>query len=255
MSCNTPVVYVLDEDASVRKTVADLILGAGLRSQCFGNAAEFLAQRRDAVPSCLVLDVNLRDLDGLELQARVADECNNMPVIFFTGCRDIGTTVRAMKAGAFEYLTKSIDGHRLLSVVQKALERSLAALNGEAELHELRTRFCSLTRREVEVLTLVVSGQLNKQVGGKLGISEITVKAHRGNVMRKMQAACFVHLINMAARLRLAPQCGPTVLIPRSADRIAPAEERIDDVFQGTWPIFNRPPSLRRWTAQPKTLR
>jgi FixJ family two-component response regulator len=256
MSCNAPIVYVVDEDASVRKPVADLILGAGLRSQCFASAAEFLAQRRDAVPSCLVLDVNLRVLDGLELQALVADERNKMPVIFFTGCRDIGTTVRAMKAGAFEYLTKSIDGHRLLSVVQKALDISVATLNREAQLNELRARLCTLTRREFEVLTLVVSGQLNKQVGGKLGISEITVKAHRGNVMRKMQAASFAHLINMAARLRLAAPTRTDISVDFTERQPnGPTEERIDDVLQDTWPIFNRPPSARRWTAEPKTVR
>jgi FixJ family two-component response regulator len=199
-----PIVFVVDNDASSRESVEDLLLCAGLRSQCFPSAAEFLSRPRAPAPSCLVLDVDLPDLDGLELQARVAAECNDMPIIFFTGCPDVATTVRAMKAGAFEYLTKSVEAHHLLSVVRKALDRSIATFAKEAELHALRTRLCSLTPRERQVLSLVVSGCLNKQVGGELGISEITVKAHRGKVMRKMQAASFVHLINMAARLRLA---------------------------------------------------
>jgi FixJ family two-component response regulator len=200
----TPVVFIVDPDASSRESVEEQILCAGLRPQCFGTAAEFLHRPRLAVPSCLVLDVSLPDLGGLELQARVTAESNEMPIIFFTVCQDVATTVRAMKAGAFEFLTKPSDMHRLSSVVHNAVERSRMTLACEAEVHTLRERLWSLTPRERQVLTLVASGRMNKQVGGDLGISEITVKAHRGKVMRKMQAASFAQLINMAARLRLA---------------------------------------------------
>src|SRR6202041_1890041 len=158
---------------------------------------------RSVVPSCLILDVTLPDLNGLELQERVASERPDMPIIFLTGIADVAMTVRAMKRGALEFLTKPFDAEALLIGIQQAIKRSEAALGRENQLHALRTDYGSLTQREREVMTLVVSGLLNKQVGGELGISEITVKAHRGNVMRKMKADSFVHLVNMASRLRV----------------------------------------------------
>jgi FixJ family two-component response regulator len=199
----TPIVFVVDPDPSVRESLEQLVRSAGWRAETFASAQEFLARPRSVVPSCLILDVTLPDLNGLELQERIASERTDMPIIFLTGNTDIAITVRAMKRGALEFLTKPFDAGALLTGIQQAIKRSEAALGRENQLHALRTYYQSLTQREREVMTLVVSGLPNKQVGGELGISEITVKAHRGNVMRKMKADSFVNLINMAMRLRV----------------------------------------------------
>ncbi len=200
---STPIVFVVDSDPSVRESLELLVRAAGWRAETFASAQEFLARPRAAVPSCLILDVTLPDLNGLELQERIAAERTDMPIIFLTGIADIAMTVRAMKRGALEFLTKPFDAEGLLIGIQQAFKRSEAALGRENQLHALRTVYGSLTQREREVMKLVVSGLPNKQVGGELGISEITVKAHRGNVMRKMKADSFANLINMAARLRV----------------------------------------------------
>ena len=200
---STPIVFVVDSDPSIRESLELLVSAAGWRAETFASAQEFLARPRSVVPSCLILDVTLPDLDGLELQERIASERTDMPIIFLTGIADIAMTVRAMKRGAQEFLTKPFDAEALLIGIQQAIKRSEAALGRENQLHSLRTGYGSLTQREREVMTLVVSGLPNKQVGGELGISEITVKAHRGNVMRKMQANSLANLVNMASRLRV----------------------------------------------------
>jgi FixJ family two-component response regulator len=205
---SAPIVFVVDPDPSVRESLELLVRSAGWQAEAFGSGQEFLARPRPVVPSCLILDVALPDLNGLELQERIASERPDMPIIFLTGNADIATIVRAMKRGALEYLSKPFDAEALLIGIQRAIKRSEAALARENQLHALRTDYGSLTQREREVMTLVVSGLLNKQVGGELGISEITVKAHRGNVMRKMKANSFVNLINMAARLRIMRPIG-----------------------------------------------
>jgi FixJ family two-component response regulator len=204
MSHATPIVFVVDDDVSVRESLELLISGAGWQPETFASAQEFLARPRVLAPSCLVLDVALPDLNGLDLQKRVAADRIDMPIIFITGYGDVPMTVQAMKAGAAEFLTKPFGDDVLLSAIKHAIERSHAALRHEAEIQELRDRHASLTRREREVMALVVSGLLNKQVGGELGISEITVKAHRGKVMRKMEAGSLADLVTMAARLGLA---------------------------------------------------
>jgi FixJ family two-component response regulator len=197
----TPIVFVVDDDISVRESLELLIHTAGWQPETFASAQEFLARPRVLAPSCLVLDVSLPGLNGLELQKRVAIERTDMPIIFITGHGDVPMTVQAMKAGAVEFLTKPFGDDVLLSAIRHALERSLAALGHDAEMQVLRDCYASLTRREREVMALVVSGLLNKQVGGELGISEITVKAHRGQVMRKMKADSLADLVTMAARL------------------------------------------------------
>ena len=199
----TPVVFVVDDDISVRESLELLVQSAGWRPEIFASAQEFLACPQAIAPSCLVLDVNLPDLNGLDLQKRIASDRIDMPIIFITGYGDVPTTVKAMKAGAVEFLTKPFSDEVLLSAIRNAIDRSQAALGSEAEIRELRDCYASLSRREKQVMSLVVSGMLNKQVGAELTISEITVKAHRGQVMRKMKADSFAKLVTMAARLRL----------------------------------------------------
>jgi FixJ family two-component response regulator len=198
-----PVVFVVDDDISVRESLELLITYAGWRCEAFASAAQFLERPRTSVPSCLVLDVNLPDLNGLDLQQRVASDRGDMPIIFITGYGDVPMTVKAMKAGAVEFLTKPFDDEVLLSAIQGAIDRSTRALGREAELNVIREAYASLSRREHDVMALVVTGALNKQVAAELGISEITVKAHRGRVMRKMHADSLAHLVNIAAQLGL----------------------------------------------------
>lgn len=199
-----PTVFVVDDDISVRESLELLIDTQGWRPRTFASAQAFLERRRESGPSCLVLDVNLPDLNGLDLQDRVAANQLDMPIIFITGFGDVPTTVRAMKAGAVEFLTKPISEVALLGAIRGALARSRALVDEETELMALRGRHASLSRREREVMAGVVSGLMNKQVAGDLGISEITVKAHRGRVMRKMQVRTFADLVNISAKLRLS---------------------------------------------------
>jgi FixJ family two-component response regulator len=205
MSHATPIVFVVDDDASVRESLEALIRSTSWRVETFASGQEFLSRPRDMAPSCLVLDVTLPDLNGLDLQKRVAVDRIDMPIIFITGYGDVPMTVRAMKAGAVEFLTKPFVADVLLSAIHNAIERSRAALESEAGMQALRDSYAALSPREREVMALVVSGLLNKQVGGELGISEVTVKAHRGKVMQKMKAKSLADLVNMNARLSLTP--------------------------------------------------
>jgi FixJ family two-component response regulator len=201
-SHDTPIVFVVDDDISVRESLESLIRFAGWQPEVFASAKEFLSHPRVFVPSCLVLDVSLPDLNGLDLQKRIATDRIDMPIIFITGHGDVPMTVRAMKAGAVEFLTKPYGDDVLMSAIQQAIEFSHAALRREAEMRSIRDSYASLSQRERQVMALVVRGLLNKQVGAELGISEITVKAHRGSVMRKMKADSLPDLVNMAARLK-----------------------------------------------------
>ena len=204
VSRDTPIVYVVDDDVSVRESLDSLIRFAGWQAQTFASAQEFLVRPRAYAPSCLVLDVALPGLDGFDLEKRIASDRMDLPIIFITGHGDVQMAVRAMKAGAVEFLTKPCGDEVLLSAIRQAIETSHAALHREAEMRSIRDRYASLSVRERQVMALVVRGLLNRQVGGELDISEITVKAHRGNVMRKMKAHSFADLVNMAARLHHA---------------------------------------------------
>ena len=206
MSTVTPIVFIVDDDVSVRESLELLVQNEGWQAETFASAHEFLDHPRAALPSCLILDVSLPGVNGLELQQRVAADRSDMPIIFITGHGDIPMTVRAMKAGAIEFLTKPFSDEALLKAIRLALQRSRLALDHEAEIQELRTCYALLTPRERQVMALVVSGLLNKQIGGELGISEITVKAHRGQVMQKMKADSLASLVKMAAKLRPARQ-------------------------------------------------
>jgi FixJ family two-component response regulator len=217
-----PIIFVVDDDISVSESLELLIRCEGWQPEIFASAEEFLQRPRTGVPSCLVLDVSLPGLTGLELQKRIAVERTDMPIIFITGYADVPTTVKAMKAGATDFLIRPISDDVLLSAIRAALERSRIALSREAEMRVLRDRYASLSYRERQVMALVVFGRLNKQIGGELGISEITVKAHRGRVMQKMQADSLADLVRMAAKLR-------------------PAQP---EIVVGHWPLSN---SKRTW--------
>jgi FixJ family two-component response regulator len=196
-----PIVFVVDDDISVRESLEMLILAAGWRPEIFKSANEFLSFPHSDCPSCLLLDINLPDLNGLDLQQVMTVDRSEMPIIFISGYGDVPMTVRAMKAGAVEFLTKPINGEVLIEAIQDALDRSNAAAGQQAEIRALRDRYGSLSKREREVMALVVAGLLNKQVAFELGIGEVTVKAHRGQVTRKMKARSLPELVNMAARL------------------------------------------------------
>ena len=199
----TPTVFIVDNDRSARESLADLIRISGWRAEAFGSARGFLERPHLPVPSCVVLDLRLPDLSGLELQRRIVADHSEMPIIFLTGYSDVRIAVQAMKAGAIEFFMKPFDDKTLLTAIDRALEASRSRLDHEAELLALRRRHASLSGREQEVMALVVTGLLNKQIGFELGISEITVKAHRGKAMRKMAANSLADLITMATRLGL----------------------------------------------------
>ena len=200
-----PIVFVVDDDVSVRESLELLIKFAGWQPETFASAEEFLEHPRIATPNCLVLDISLPDLNGLELQKLIASERIDMPIIFITGHGDVPMTVQAMKGGAVEFLTKPFDDEVLLDAIRHAIGRSAAVLDDHAERTALRGNYESLTPRERDVMLCVVTGMLNKQIGMKLGISEITVKAHRGKVMQKMKADSVADLVKTAVRLGLAP--------------------------------------------------
>lgn len=199
----TPIVFVVDEDIAIRQALEMLIGTVGWKVETFPCAHDFLARSRSIAPCCIIVDIRLPDLSGLELQARIASERKKMPIIFLTAGSDIATTVKAMKAGAFEFFVKPLHEEMLVSAIREALEASRTAFAREASRQALQRCFASLSRREREVMALVSSGLLNKQVGGELGISEITVKAHRGQVMQKMHANSLADLVRMATNLGL----------------------------------------------------
>jgi FixJ family two-component response regulator len=198
----TPIVFIVDDDCSVRESIEDIVRAGGWRPETFASAQDFLARPPVEAPSCLVLDINLPDFNGLELQKQIAHDRTDLPIIFITGYGDIPMAVQAMRAGAVEFLTKPFRESALLRAIRQAIERSQISLREKADLQALRDCDASLSHRERQVMALVVAGFLNKQVGGELGISEITVKAHRGRVMGKMRARSLAQLVNMDARLR-----------------------------------------------------
>src|SRR5579859_611380 len=204
-SAAVPTVFIVDDDRSMRQAIQDLVESVGLRAEAFANGQEFLRSQRADKPGCLVLDVRLPQMSGLDFQRQLAVTGVQIPIIFITAHGDIPMSVRALKSGAVEFLTKPFRDQDLLDAIQQALERDRTAQEQQAEVHDLQERYRALTAREQEVLILVISGMLNKQIASEIGASEATVKVHRGNVMHKMQAASVVDLVRMADKLKLSP--------------------------------------------------
>jgi FixJ family two-component response regulator len=205
-SAAVPTVFIIDDDRGMRQAIHDLVESVGLRAESFATGEEFLNRRQIVRPSCLVLDVRLPQMSGLDFQRRLGETGMHIPIIFVTAHGDIPMSVRALKSGAVEFLTKPFRDQDLLDAIQQALERDGLAQKEEAEIHDLQGRYHALTVREREVMTLVVSGMLNKQIASEIEASEATVKVHRGNVMHKMQAASVVDLVRMADKLKLPPR-------------------------------------------------
>jgi FixJ family two-component response regulator len=205
-SASVPTVFIVDDDRGMRQAIHDLVESVGLRAESFATGEEFLGARQIGRPSCLVLDVRLPQMSGLDFQRRLTETGMQIPIVFVTAHGDIPMSVRALKSGAVEFLTKPFRDQDLLDAIQQALERDGVAQKEQAEIHDVQGRYRALTVREQEVMTLVVSGMLNKQIASEIGAKEATVKVHRGNVMRKMQAASVADLVRMADKLKLPPR-------------------------------------------------